>query len=124
MRAASNMLALYPDFSYAHFQMAMVHVARGHLADAETVLRQGAAVQDRQLGRGGWYPALGLHRMLGLLGLAQHDPRRSRAGGQERRTGMQIRGERDQGKRCLQNGWHLRITQGNRTDADLNGNRR
>jgi len=33
--------------------MAMVHVARGHLAEAETILRQGAAVQDRQIGRGG-----------------------------------------------------------------------
>jgi DNA-binding winged helix-turn-helix (wHTH) protein/tetratricopeptide (TPR) repeat protein len=74
LRAASNMLALYPDFAYAHFQMAMVHVARGHLAEAETVLRQGAAVQDRQIGRGGRYPALGLHWLLGFVRLAQHDP--------------------------------------------------
>jgi DNA-binding winged helix-turn-helix (wHTH) protein len=74
LRAASSMLALYPDFAYAHFQMAMVHVARGHLVEAETVLRQGAAVQDRQIGRGGRYPALGLHWMLGFVRLAQHDP--------------------------------------------------
>jgi tetratricopeptide (TPR) repeat protein len=73
LRAAQNMLALYPDFAFAHFQQAMVHVARGHLADAETVLRQGAAVQDRQIGRGGRYPALGLHWLLGLVRLALED---------------------------------------------------
>ena len=73
LRAASSMLALYPDFAYTHFQIAMVHVARGHLADAETVLRQGAAVQDRQIGRGERYPALGLHWLLGFVRLAQHD---------------------------------------------------
>ena len=73
LRAASSMLALYPDFAFAHFQMAMVHVARGHLTDAETVLRQGAAVQDRQIGRGGRYPALGLHWLLALVRLALDD---------------------------------------------------
>jgi DNA-binding winged helix-turn-helix (wHTH) protein/tetratricopeptide (TPR) repeat protein len=73
LRAAANMLALYPDFAFAHFQIAMVHVARGHLREAETVLRQGAAVQDRQIGRGDRYPALGLHWMLGLVRLAQDD---------------------------------------------------
>jgi DNA-binding winged helix-turn-helix (wHTH) protein len=73
LRAAANTLALYPDFAFAHFQMAMVHVARGHLADAETVLRQGAAVQDRQIGRGERYPALGLHWLLALVRLAQDD---------------------------------------------------
>jgi DNA-binding winged helix-turn-helix (wHTH) protein/tetratricopeptide (TPR) repeat protein len=73
LRAASSMLALYPDFAFAHFQIGMVHVARGHLTEAETVLRQGAAVQDRQIGRGGRYPALGLHWMLGLVRLALDD---------------------------------------------------
>ena len=73
LRAAANMLALYPDFAFAHFQIAMVHVARGHLREAETVLRQGAAVQDRQINRGDRYPALGLHWMLGLVRLAQDD---------------------------------------------------
>ena len=47
------------------------HVARGQLAEAEAVLRQGAAVQDHQIGR---YPALGLHWLLGLVRLAQHAP--------------------------------------------------
>jgi len=73
IRAAHNTLSLYPDFAFAHFQMAMVHVARGHLQQAETVLRQGAAVQDRQVARGDRYPALGLHWLLGLVRLAQED---------------------------------------------------
>ena len=73
LHAAATTLTLYPDFAFAHFQTAMVHVARGHLRDAETVLRQGAAVQDRQLDRGDRYPALGLHWLLGLVRLAQDD---------------------------------------------------
>jgi DNA-binding winged helix-turn-helix (wHTH) protein/tetratricopeptide (TPR) repeat protein len=73
LRAAERMLAMYPEFAFAHFQAAMVHVARGHLHAAETVLRQGAAVQDRQIGRGGRYPALGLHWLLGLVRLAADD---------------------------------------------------
>jgi DNA-binding winged helix-turn-helix (wHTH) protein len=73
LRAANNTLTLYPDFSFAHFQMAMVHVARGHLREAETVLRQGAAVQDRQMARGDRYPGLGLHWLLGLVRLTQGD---------------------------------------------------
>ena len=73
LEAAHHTLALYPDFAFAHFQMAMVHVARGHLREAETVLRQGAAVQDRQVARGDRYPALGLHWLLGLVRFAQRD---------------------------------------------------
>ena len=73
LRAAANTLQLYPDFAFAHFQMAMVHVARGDLREAETVLRQGAAVQDRQVARGDRYPALGLHWLLGLVRQAQDD---------------------------------------------------
>jgi tetratricopeptide (TPR) repeat protein len=53
----------------------MVHIARGQLADAERVLRHGAAIQDRQIGRGERYPALGLHWLLGLVRLAQDDTR-------------------------------------------------
>ena len=51
----------------------MVHVARGHLTEAERVLQHGAAIQDRQIGRGERYPALGLHWLLGLVRLAQDD---------------------------------------------------
>ncbi len=73
LRAAAATLELYPDFAFSHFQTAMVHVARGRLREAETVLRQGAAVQDRQIDRGGRYPALGLHWLLGLVRLAEGD---------------------------------------------------
>jgi DNA-binding winged helix-turn-helix (wHTH) protein/Flp pilus assembly protein TadD len=73
LRAGEATLALYPDFAFTHFQSAMVHVARAHLAEAERVLRHGAAVQDRQIGRGERYPALGLHWLLGLVRLAQDD---------------------------------------------------
>jgi hypothetical protein len=73
LRAAEATLALYPEFAFAYFQEAMVHVARGHLTEAERVLRHGAAIQDRQIGRGERYPALGLHWLLGLVRLAQDD---------------------------------------------------
>lgn len=73
LRAGAATLALYPDFAFAYFQSAMVHVARGHLTVAEGVLRHGAAIQDRQIGRGERYPALGLHWLLGLVRLAQDD---------------------------------------------------
>jgi DNA-binding winged helix-turn-helix (wHTH) protein len=73
LRAGAATLALYPDFAFAYFQSAMVHVARGHLIEAEGVLRNGAAIQDRQIGRGERYPALGLHWLFGLVRLAQGD---------------------------------------------------
>jgi tetratricopeptide (TPR) repeat protein len=73
LEAAHHTLGLYPEFAFAYFQMAMVDVARGQLRDAETVLRQGAAVQDRQVARGDRYPALGLHWLLGLVRFAQGD---------------------------------------------------
>ena len=73
MRAAAQTQSLYPEFAFSHFHVAMVHVARGALTEAETILRQGAAVQDRQIARGGRYPALGLHWLLGLVRLAAGD---------------------------------------------------
>jgi DNA-binding winged helix-turn-helix (wHTH) protein/Tfp pilus assembly protein PilF len=73
VRAAAQTQALYPEFAFSHFQVAMVHVARRNLDEAEKVLRQGAAVQDRQIARGGRYPALGLHWLLGLVRLANED---------------------------------------------------
>ncbi|HEY7445287.1 MAG TPA: winged helix-turn-helix domain-containing protein [Vicinamibacterales bacterium] len=71
LQAADRMLAMYPEFAFTHFQMAMVHVARGHLGQAENVLRRGAAVQEQQSGRAERFPALGLHWLLGLTRLAQ-----------------------------------------------------
>jgi len=73
LRAGAATLALYPDFAFAFFQSAMVHVARGRLDAAERVLRHGAAVQDRQIDRGERYPALGLHWLLGLVRLREGD---------------------------------------------------
>jgi DNA-binding winged helix-turn-helix (wHTH) protein/Flp pilus assembly protein TadD len=73
VRAAAQTQALYPEFAFSYSQVAMVHVARRSLAEAETALRQGAAVQDRQIARGGRYPALGLHWLLGLVRLANDD---------------------------------------------------
>jgi len=74
LRAGSATLAAYPDFAFSYFQTAMVHVARGDLAEAERVLQHGTAVQDRQIARGERYPALGLHWLLGMVRLAAEDP--------------------------------------------------
>jgi DNA-binding winged helix-turn-helix (wHTH) protein/tetratricopeptide (TPR) repeat protein len=73
LQAADRALALYPEFAFAHFQKAMVYVARGHLGQAEKVLRQGAAIQIQQRGSRQRFPALGLHWLLGLTRLAQGD---------------------------------------------------
>jgi tetratricopeptide (TPR) repeat protein len=63
----------YPDFPFAHFESAMVHIARGALDRAESVLREGTIVQDRQADLRQRYPAKGLHWLLGLVRLAQDD---------------------------------------------------
>jgi tetratricopeptide (TPR) repeat protein len=71
--AATHTLALYPGFAFAHFQMAMVYVGRGHLAQADTVLLEGVDIQDRQIRQQERFPALGLHWLRGLVRLAQDD---------------------------------------------------
>ena len=71
--AAAGTLALYPGLAFAHFQMAMVYVGRGQLAQADTVLRLGVEVQDRQIQQRERFPALGLHWLRGLVRLAQDD---------------------------------------------------
>ena len=53
--------------------MAMVYVGRGQLAQADTVLRLGVEVQDRQIHQRERFPALGLHWLRGLVRLAQDD---------------------------------------------------
>jgi len=68
--AAARVRSLYPELAFAHFQVAMAHVARGRLTSAESVLREGIAAQERSQG-GGRYPAQGLHWLLGLVLLAQ-----------------------------------------------------
>jgi tetratricopeptide (TPR) repeat protein len=51
----------------------MVHIARGNLDCAESVLREGTIVQDRQANLKQRYPAKGLHWLLGLVRLARGD---------------------------------------------------
>jgi tetratricopeptide (TPR) repeat protein len=51
----------------------MVYVSRGQLAQADTVLRLGVEVQDRQIQQRERFPALGLHWLRGLVRLAQDD---------------------------------------------------
>jgi adenylate cyclase len=73
LRALARVLEAYPDFPFAHFEAAMVHIARGALDRAESVLREGAIVQDRQAHLRQRYPARGLHWLLGLVRLARGD---------------------------------------------------
>ena len=72
-------MELYPDFPFAHFEAAMVHIARGALDRAESVLREGTIVQDRQAHLRQRYPAKGLHWLLGLVRLARGDEAEARA---------------------------------------------
>jgi DNA-binding winged helix-turn-helix (wHTH) protein/tetratricopeptide (TPR) repeat protein len=73
IRAAETTLSHYPGFAFAHFQMAMLHVARGDVDRAEHILSEGSSVQDRQRGRRERYPALGLHWLRALLRLSADD---------------------------------------------------
>lgn len=79
LRALARVMELYPDFPFAHFETAMVHIARGALDGAESVLREGALVQDRQAHLRQRYPARGLHWLLGLVRLARGDAAEARA---------------------------------------------
>jgi DNA-binding winged helix-turn-helix (wHTH) protein/Tfp pilus assembly protein PilF len=74
LRALRTCLDLYADFSFAYFQIAMVHVARNALELAAQALRQGTAVQARHANRRERFPANGLHWMLGLIHLHRGDP--------------------------------------------------
>ena len=56
----------------------MVHIARGALDRAESVLREGTIVQDRQADLQQRYPAKGLHWLLGLVRLARGDAAEAR----------------------------------------------
>jgi DNA-binding winged helix-turn-helix (wHTH) protein/thioredoxin-like negative regulator of GroEL len=77
--AFGRVLALYPDFAYAYYGIAMVHVARGDLAAAIAVLEKGIPFQDRLSGANERYPAKGLHWLLGLILLARDSVRDARA---------------------------------------------
>jgi DNA-binding winged helix-turn-helix (wHTH) protein/Tfp pilus assembly protein PilF len=73
LRALGRVMELYPDFPFSHFEAAMVHIARGALDRAESLLREGTLVQDRQAHLRQRFPARGLHWLLGLVRLAQGD---------------------------------------------------
>jgi len=75
--ALSRALSIYSDVAFAHFYIAMVHIARSHLTQAAEVLHQGIVLQDKQAGRASRYPANGLHWLLGLVRLAQGDTDRA-----------------------------------------------
>ncbi|HEU4936240.1 MAG TPA: winged helix-turn-helix domain-containing protein [Vicinamibacterales bacterium] len=78
LRSLAKAMELYPDFPFAHFEIAMVYIARGDLERAESVLREGTIVQDRQANLKQRYPAKGLHWLLGLVRLARGDQREAR----------------------------------------------
>ena len=67
LHALERTLALYPQFAYAHFETAMLLVARGDLDAAERVARTGVREQDRQARSGNRFPAIGFHWLLGAL---------------------------------------------------------
>jgi DNA-binding winged helix-turn-helix (wHTH) protein/tetratricopeptide (TPR) repeat protein len=73
LNAIGRVLELYSDFPFAHFEAAMVHIARSTLDRAESTLREGTIVQDRQANLRQRYPAKGLHWLLGLVRLARGD---------------------------------------------------
>jgi TolB-like protein/Tfp pilus assembly protein PilF len=73
LQALARVMELYPDFPFAHFEAAMVHIARGTLDRAESTLREGTIVQDRQAHLKQRYPAKGLHWLLGMVRLARGD---------------------------------------------------
>jgi DNA-binding winged helix-turn-helix (wHTH) protein/tetratricopeptide (TPR) repeat protein len=73
LQALARAVDLYPDFPFVHFEAAMVHIARGTLDRAESVLREGTLVQDRQANLKQRYPAKGLHWLLGLVRLIRGD---------------------------------------------------
>ena len=75
--ALKRALTIYSDLAFAHFYIAMVHIARNQLPMAAEVLHQGVALQDRQAGRESRYPASGLHWLLGMVYLAQGDAERA-----------------------------------------------
>jgi len=73
LQALARAVELYPEFPFIHFEAAMVHIARNNLDRAESVLREGTIVQDRQADLKQRYPAKGLHWLLGLVRLARGD---------------------------------------------------
>jgi DNA-binding winged helix-turn-helix (wHTH) protein/tetratricopeptide (TPR) repeat protein len=79
LRAFERTLALYPQFAYARFEMAMVHVARGRFDMALDLVQRGAGDQDRQTRSLDRFPAVGFHWLLGAMRAAGGDLTGARA---------------------------------------------
>ena len=73
LRSLKRSVELYPAFAFAHFEMAIVHVARGALDVARGVLREGIAIQSRLDEGEHRFPSNGLHWLLGTIALSQGD---------------------------------------------------
>ena len=71
--AFEQVLGLYPRFAFAHYGIAMVHVARRDFAPAASALRQGLPFQGRVEAGSERFPASGLHWLLGAIHLATGD---------------------------------------------------
>jgi tetratricopeptide (TPR) repeat protein len=63
----------YPEFPYAYFGVAMVHIARGEVAAAEQILRSGLIFEMDRPTPMERFPGRGLHWLLGLTRLAAGD---------------------------------------------------
>lgn len=64
---------LYPGFAFAYFASAMVHVARGDFEVAVSALQAGLSARSGARIAAMRFPSNGLHWLLGLIHLAQHD---------------------------------------------------
>lgn len=73
LEAMRECLQLYPAFPFAHFQMAMVYVARQDLDTARQVLEEGIAVLDVTGATRSRFPASGLHWLIGSIRLVRDD---------------------------------------------------
>ena len=71
--AMRKCLHLYPAFPFAHFQMAMVYVARQDLDTATQVLEEGIALLDVPGTTRSRFPASGLHWLIGSIRLVRDD---------------------------------------------------
>lgn len=71
LHALHRALQLFPDLAFAHFEIAMVHIARGKIQEAESVLREGVLVLGRHSRQSWRFPASGVHWLLGLVLLAR-----------------------------------------------------
>ena len=71
--ALHRCVQLYPSFPFAHFQMAMVYVARDDLDTAALVINDGIAVLDTVGAARSRFPASGLHWLAGSIRLVRDD---------------------------------------------------